>query len=540
MVTFRKMEFELPSKGRHFNISTVLLVTFACLGSLSFSYSIAIISSTLGQPSFIGYMGLENKANAATIIGALPSVYYAGGLCGALIAELVADHWGRKAAIGTGAATLLISTAALAGSVNLGMYIAFRFFSGLGGLILAMMIPLWITESTPPNVRGAFAQVHGVFITIGYIVSSFVGFGFFFIKDSKQSDWRGPIAIGCVPCLLLLVGVWWLPESPRFLYLKDRPDEAAKIISRLHSASTRQNSDFIQREIHQMQTQIELDRLLDASWRELIRRPSFRKRALMAFFVIFCVLNSGSVIIATYGPELYAELGFSSQNQLLFNTGIFISSLVGAAPCVFYTDLVSRPVLIGGGIIALEAVVICYTALIKNYIDSNNTSGQAAAVAMTYVFFLIYGATVDGPFYYYIPELFPTHLRAKGMVIAMSTMCCFSVLWTQVTPLAITNIGWRYYLIFIIIGTLGGMVILLLFPNTQGKSLEEVAALFGDDDLIAASQQSLHAEFNASFAVEEISSDQKDKETSLHKEYCGQNKFQLEKENIRNRAENDD
>ncbi|EXJ77940.1 hypothetical protein A1O3_09099 [Capronia epimyces CBS 606.96] len=510
MVKFHTTQREIESvgPGRQYNVKTVLVILFMCFGSVSYAYSVSVISNTLGQPSFLEYMGLNTNPNAAAIIGAIPSLYFAGGFFGAICCEYIADRWGRKPAIAVGAVTTLISTAILAGSVNIAMFIAFRFINGFGALMLAMLVPLWITECAPPGVRGAFAQLNGVLLQVGYILSSYVGVGFFYYKGAGENVWRAPLALGCLPCLVLLAGLWWTPESPRFLLLKGRHEQALKITARLHSTASNANHEFVQKEMYQMRKQIELDRTLNASWVELLRRPSYRKRVFMAIFIVFSITGTGGVVIATFGPSLYEGLGYSPAKQLLLNAGIFATSIVGGLACVFYTEHMRRPTLIGIGLILCAVVVACFAALSKVYIGTTHKAGQAAAVSMTYLFFVAYGAFVEGPYYYYAPELFPTHLRAKGMAITIGTFTLFSIMWTQVTPTAIKNIGWRYFLVFIILSFVGGVIIWAFFPNTQGKSLEEIAALFGDDDLVVVYQKDVHVDLEAHRVVAEIHGEQ--------------------------------
>jgi hypothetical protein len=140
----------------------------------------------------------------------------------------------------------------------------------------------------------------------------------------------------------------------------------------------------------------------------------------------------------------------------------------------------------------LAALMSCYTALTAQFLDSTNFDGQRAAVAMLYLFFFFYAATVDGPTWFYTAELFPTHLRGKGMVIGTGTYALSSLVWVMSGPTAIKNIGWRFFLIFIILNVLSAIAILLFFPDTKGKSLEEIAALFGDDDLVVVYQRDIH------------------------------------------------
>lgn len=97
----------------------------------------------------------------------------------------------------------------------------------------------------------------------------------------------------------------------------------------------------------------------------------------------------------------------------------------------------------------------------------------------TYIF--IFEMTLDGGQFVYLSEIFPTHLRAKGISLGMAALCVINIVWLQVAPTAFRTIGWKFYLCFIIPGTIMAFVILFFWPNTKQMPLEEIGALFGDD-----------------------------------------------------------
>ena len=493
-------DLETVGKKRQYKISTIFITIYLCIGSITFGYTSGVIGNTLAQPSFLNYMGLDTASNATQLVGCVVALFFVGGIFGVAVNSYLADSIGRKWSIAIGAITVVISSALCAGSVNIGMFIVFRFFTGFGAFVLAMTVPLWITETVPPNVRGSFSQLHGFSLNVGYLLSSWVGYGFYFYEG--PSVWRAPFAITAAPGLLLLAGLYWIPESPRYLLLKDRTDKAWTIVRNLHSTSQDSEHDYAKREFYQMQKQIELDRTLDSSYLTILKRPSYRKRAMLAIFVVFIVQSSGVSITANYGPTLYSNLGFSPEKQLLFTAGQYcISAPANLLPCLF-VDRIPRPVALTIGLTLLLAVFSTFTGLAAVYTDSTNTSAQIAGVAMIWIFGGVFGATVDAPIYYYVSEIFPTHLRSKGMTIGVSTICVTFLIWTMSAPTAIRNIGWRFFLISIIFLVIGIVVIFFFFPDTKGKTLEDIAKLFGDDDLLVVHQRDIHVDENHEIVVD--------------------------------------
>jgi MFS family permease len=120
------------TKSSPYTWKTVFLIVGVAWGSAAYGYAASIIGTTLGQPSFLKYMGLLTAPNAADLIGTMNGLFYAGGFIGAMGIAKVSDRYGRKVSIALGAVIILISNALLAGSVNVAMFIVFRFFQGIG------------------------------------------------------------------------------------------------------------------------------------------------------------------------------------------------------------------------------------------------------------------------------------------------------------------------------------------------------------------------------------------------------------------------
>lgn len=160
------------------------------------------------------------------------------------------------------------------------------------------MVPLWITEVAPPQIRGVLGNINGVFVNVGYVLASYVGVGFFHIPDSAADRvWRGPFALGCLPCLICLACVFLVPESPRYLLMKDRTDEAWKIVREAHSRAGEEAAVYAAAEFYQMRKQLEFERTLNEGYVDLWKRPSYRKRSIMACGLTFFILSSGCIVI---------------------------------------------------------------------------------------------------------------------------------------------------------------------------------------------------------------------------------------------------
>ncbi len=154
-----------------------------------------------------------------------------------------------------------------------------------------------MNEIVPGHLRGMLVYLHGVSLGMGYAVQAWVGFGFFFWKSGSENTWRPPMSLQCVWPLLLLAGLPWVPESPRWLVMNDRSDEALKILIKLHSRPSDTDDNFARKEFYQIQKQIAIDRMLESSWMSMIRKPSYRKRSLLAIGTTGIIQCSGVLVI---------------------------------------------------------------------------------------------------------------------------------------------------------------------------------------------------------------------------------------------------
>lgn len=197
---------------------------YVALGSTACSYGLAILGSTIGQPSFYSSLNLAPQGSpgysrTANLIAAFNGVSSGGAALGALFNSWSANALSRKHTIQIGAAILSIGAALCAGSVNSGMFIFARLFAGVGIGILVTCIPMYQSEVSTPETRGFMVSMHGIMFAVGYGLSAWIGFGVYFISASGSDStfpWRFPLAFQAVPCLLLLAGSHWLPYSPRW------------------------------------------------------------------------------------------------------------------------------------------------------------------------------------------------------------------------------------------------------------------------------------------------------------------------------------
>ncbi|KAH0833679.1 Sugar transporter family protein [Fonsecaea pedrosoi] len=460
----------------------LLIVLFVALGSLTYGYSASIIATTLGQPSFIAYFELDTRSNATQLTGAINGLFQTGGLFGTLSCTKLPDWLGRRKALLLNAVITVIGGALQAGSVDIGMYIAMRFVTGWGIGGLVTLVPLYQSEIAPPRIRGWLVGMHGVLICVGYAAASWIGLGFYFVNASG-AQWRLPLAIQCFPPLFLALGVLFLPESPRWLVDRDRVDEAYRSFKAVRAERTDDiiSDDLaIRAEFNLLQGQILHERLEVLSFIDLWRKPSMRKRCIVGFLALFGCQGTATLVINNYGPSLYSSLGFNTVQQLLIQSGWITVCPFGNYINALIVDRVGRTRLLvfgfSGTILAL--IGECITVSIFQRTGDRGVAG--AAVFFLFLHITFFSCCCDATSYIYAAEIFPTPVRAKGLAVSISGLFIATIIFLQAAPTAFANIGWKYYIVFIVVTSLITLTVLFWFPETKGLSLEDIGELFGD------------------------------------------------------------
>jgi len=154
-----------------------------------------------------------------------------------------------------------------------------------------------MNEIVPSRMRGGLVELHAVFFILGFVIASWIGFGCSFWTSGGLKAWRVPLAIQAFFSLTGLVCLVFIPESPRWLVMNDRHDEAQSILHKLHGSEDQATDTYARAEFYQIQKQIRVDKTLGNSWMHLLKKPYYRKRVLMGCGLTFFIQSSGDLVI---------------------------------------------------------------------------------------------------------------------------------------------------------------------------------------------------------------------------------------------------
>ncbi|KAH7118336.1 general substrate transporter [Dactylonectria macrodidyma] len=466
------------------NRYNLAIVLFTALGSYTYGFNSSIIASVTGLPSFLDYYGLTSEglkaAWSASMIGAMNSLYSAGGLIGALSVGWLADRLGRKRSIQLICAFCVFASILTTASVNIAMFLVGRTLQGASSGMIDTICPLYQSEVSPAHARGRMVGMHAFFLVLGYAGSSWVGLGCYFAKN-PDIQWRLCLAFQILAPMCLLCGSKWLPESPRFLIYNGKMERGLAVLKKLHSSSDDPSSSFAEAEFTQIQRQVELDRHSELSWMGLWKNPGTRKRLLCGFFVIAAAQSSGVLVINNYQIILYRGLGITGWKALLllsiYTSWAALMNWVNA----MLLDRVGRIKLMVIGMTGAAIAVSCETAIVAKFAGTDNAVGNGFGIFFLFLFITFFASGMDASCYVYLAEIFPTWMRAQGVAFSVSGLFTTTLIYTGTASIAFAEVGWKYYLVFIFVPLACVLIILFYLPETNGLSLEEIGMLFGDE-----------------------------------------------------------
>ncbi|KAH0348238.1 hexose carrier protein, partial [Aureobasidium melanogenum] len=461
----------------------------ASLGGFSFGYDQGVISIINVMPQFH-----ETFPYAKTGFGKgfMTGMLELGAFIGCFFMPYMADKISRKWALTIVVIIFDIGAIIQTASQNYGMLVAGRTIGGIGVGTLALGAPLYISEIAPPNLRGSLLVLESISICLGVVIAFWITYG---TKElSGEIAYRLPLGLQMVCATLLGVCIHFFPYSPRWLASVGRNEEALSSLCklrRLPDTDARVRTEYegilaevefetaMQEKRHPGVHGIKLELL---SWADLFTKKVWRRTAVgmgVAFFQQFSGINA----FIYYAPTLFESIGQSSEMSLILS-GIFnILQLVAVAICFLIIDKVGRrPLAIFGGFAACIPYAII--AILSGLFDKSWITHKAegwAAVAMAFLFIMIYGVSYS-PLGWCLPsEVFPNALRSKGVAVSTATVWLCNFIVGVATPPMIENIGFGTYVFFAAFCFLAGVWAYFLVPETRGRTLEQMDEAFGDN-----------------------------------------------------------
>lgn len=431
-----------------------IVAIVASLGGLLSGYDTGVISGAL---LFIN----ETWVLPDTLQGFLVSSVLIGAVIGAATNGILADIFGRKKIIMATAVIFILGSILCAFAPNVYVLILSRIFVGFAVGIVNFVVPLYLSEVSPKNLRGTLVSLYQWAITAGILFSYFINAVF----AQAVYNWRWMLFAGVVPGLVLFIGMCFMSDTPRWLVSKNRDDEAKKVFSKIEPDIEPE------KEIAEIK-----ETLVDNRQEKTFR---LKKWMIMPFVVgigiMFAQICTGINTIIYYAPTIFKTAGFDSNLTAIYaTTGIGVVNFIMTIVAVFFTDRIGRKPLLYFG---LTGVMLSLFALGTSFAFAGGLGSSLKWVAVgSLVTYIICFAMSLGPIgWILVSEVFPLRIRGIAMSVCTVSNFAFNFFVVGSFPVLLHRIGgaWTFW-IFGIVSMLCIIFVYFFVPETKGISLEEI------------------------------------------------------------------
>ena len=384
-----------------------------------------------------------------------------GALVAASVAGRITDRFGRRSVLMAAAALFMVGALVAASISAVWMLIVARFVLGLAIGMAAVAAPLYIAECAPLAIRGALVSTYQLAITVGILMSYLTG-----LMIAGDGTWRVMFGLGVVPGALFLIGLAFLPESPRWLVLKGFTDKARAGLGQLRGPGW-----DVDRELTEMVRTAKEEAGQRVGYSALLE-PSIRPALIVGVGLFFLQQLSGINAVIYYAPEIFSHAGFDSANtQMLATVGIGTVNVLTTIVAMFLIDRVGRrPLLVIGFLgTAFTMLVIALGVVIPGAVPS------WVIIAMLLLYIASFAIAVGPLPHLLMSEIFPLRVRGPGMSMASLSNWGFNFLVVFAFPLMLAGPGLAFTFTVFAVICLGGIAFTLTrVPETTGHSLEAI------------------------------------------------------------------
>jgi sugar porter (SP) family MFS transporter len=439
-----------------FNSGYIIAISFiSALGGYLFGFDFAVISGAL--PFLRNTFGLTPWWE-----GFLTGSLALGCMLGCLIAGTLAEKYGRRPGLMTAAVVFALSSIGMALSNTLTVFIVMRFAAGIGVGMASMLSPMYIAEISPAAVRGRNVAINQLTIVIGILITNLVNY---MLADNGPDVWRWMFGLGAVPSLFFLLGVIWLPESPRWLMQVNQNERARRVLGKIGDPNF---AEHTVEDIKRSLTSARQQSVSSGVWAPAVRNAVV-VGILLAVFQQFCGIN----VVFNYTSTIFESVGATLNQQLFETVSIGAVNLVFTIIAMWQVDKLGRKPLMLAGAAGLSVIYVVLALLLKNH----------AAASLVSVFVLIaialYATSLAPVTWVLIAEIFPNHIRARATTIAVIALWAAYFVLVFTFPVLAEELGaYGPFYMYAGICVLGFLFVRARVTETKGKTLEEIGGGF--------------------------------------------------------------
>jgi len=451
-----------------------------CFAQTMNGFDGSVFGGLTANEKFLEFFNGTNDGPWAAIHSAM---YQIGGVCALFFVGPATDTWGRKWGMQIGAWIIIIGavingTTALNGS--LAQLKVGRFVLGFGVSIISAAGPIYVVETAHPAFRGIITAYCNCFWFTGSILASGAIRGT--ITMQGNASWTIPVYLQMLFPGLIVVFAWFIPESPRWLYVNHKRDKAVAVLTKYHGYGNRESA-WVKLQLEEYESYLNMEGSDKRWWdyRSLFNTRASRYR--LATNVVFSIFAqwAGNGVLTYFLPAVLDTAGYKEEvTKANINLGYacfqFVFALTGAA----FVDRIGRRPLMLFSMIGSCVVWIGVTTATALYSESGETNQSAAkaSIAMIFIFGAVYSIGITPLQALYPVEVLSFEMRAKGMAFSALAVNAGGMLNQFAWPIALAKIKWKTYIVFVVWNAVQSTVFYFMMPETKNRTLEELDQIF--------------------------------------------------------------
>jgi len=432
--------------------------TITATGGLLFGYDTGVISGAL--------LFIRGDFTLSTFMeGVVVSFLLVGAVTGALTGGPLSDRFGRRPITLLAALIFAVGAIAAALAPTVGILVLARFILGLGVGLASLIVPLYIAEIAPPDTRGGLVSLNQLMITIGILLSYIVG-----VLFTPIEGWRWMFGVAVIPALVLGIGMFFLPESPRWLVKNGKLDKARLVLARSRVESE------VETEMRQME---ELERLereqAQTGYKELLT-PWIRPALIIGVGLAIFQQITGINTVIYYAPTILEIVGFSAAGAIAATAlGVGVVNVGFTILAVRIIDRVGRRPLLIIGLIGMT-ISLALLGLVFSLESTSTAAGLLATICLA-LYIASFAISLGPVFWLMISEIYPLSIRGSAMSVAAICNWGSNFIVALTFPVLLAALGGAgAFWLFAAIGVVAWLFVFFMVPETKGRSLEEIEA----------------------------------------------------------------
>ena len=424
---------------------------------------------------------LVATGSKSTREGFITPMFTIGCVFGSIIAMFLMDRIGRVKPLGLGAFTYAIGSIIQTFSNTIVVFCIGRLIAGIACGMTMVISPVYIAEITPKDIRGAMGLLFNFNLQVGFFFASLAdALCLKLIKGEAQ--WRTAVACQLIPAVLFIILIWFVPETPRYLLMKDRDEGALDNLANVRERP-RDDTEVVE-EYYDMRGKLRVEIATGTvPWGRLLTNKFYLYR------IILCsVLQLLHMLVGVHAIHYYSSQIFSDYLHIDINKWgswlVVINNLIVVIftiPALNYVEKAGRRKILVIGALVL-AVCMFFIFLLCLLLDTTkkNIFG-ILCVLCTYIYCVAYGWSWGSTVYVWQSEIFPLRIRSKANTIAMMFQYIGSALVTGLTSTLMKHFKYYTFLIFMVFAIIAFIFSYLCIKETKGRSLEDLENVYGFD-----------------------------------------------------------